>query len=123
MSIQRSTLIALVSVLGAGGCAAVNAQKDSQTTRAHCEKNEVVDTRVQQSSATHRPELAFHDHHHHPPTAGASPHYVHGASTYQLAHGDVHDAYVDPTLACYTRPRRSGDVQPTPSVPEPVTSM
>jgi hypothetical protein len=123
MSIQRSSLIALVSVLGVGGCATVNSQKDNHTARAHCEKIETVDTRVQQSSPAHRPELAFHDHHHHPPTAGASPHYVHGVSTYQLAHGDIHDAYVDPSLACYSRPRHTGDVQPAPNVPEPVTSM
>lgn len=123
MSIQRSTLIALVSVLGVGGCAAVNSQKDNQTAGAHCKKIETVDARVQQSSHAHRPELAFHDHHHHPPTAGASPRYVHGVSTYQLAHGDIHDAYVDPTLACYSRPRHSDEVQPKPIVPEPVTSM
>lgn len=125
MSIQRSTLIALGCVLGVSGCASVNAQKDSHTVRGHCEK---LDTPVQQSSSAHhhRPELAFHDHH--PPSAGSSPRYVHGVSTYQLAHGDIHDAYVDPTLACYSgggqsHPRRSGDVQPTPSVPEPITSL
>ncbi|HTU59274.1 MAG TPA: hypothetical protein VMF89_12585, partial [Polyangiales bacterium] len=61
---------------------------------------------------------------HHPLTAGASPHYVHGVSTYQLAHGDIHDAYVDPTLACNTAAgRRSSEVEPAPVVPEPVTSM
>jgi len=123
MSKQSSTLIALVSVLSMGGCATVNSPKDTRTAR-HCEELETHDTRVQQSSPAHssdRPELAFHDHHqHHPPTAGASPHYLHGASTYQLAHGDIHDAYVDPTLACYSGGKRS---ERTPLVPEPVTSM
>ena len=114
---KRSNLVALVAMLCVGGCASVTSQKvaDSHAVAKHCEKL----TRVQQSlpaNSAHRPELAFHEA---PHLTGASPQYVHGVSIYQLADGDIHDAYVDHTLACNTEARQAhpfhaGDVQSPP---------